>query len=98
VVLSVTDNGIGIPPEYHERIFEVFARLHTEEEFSGTGIGLAIARKAARLMDGEITLESVPGSGCTFSLLLPAATTSVRRTRSARAPAASARATSTSRR
>jgi PAS domain S-box-containing protein len=99
VVLSVADNGIGIPPEYHERIFDVFARLHTEEEYSGTGIGLAIARKAARLMDGEITLESAPGLGSTFSLLLPAATTTpARRTRSPRTRVPSARATSTSRR
>ena len=73
VVLSVADNGIGIPTEYQERIFDVFARLHTEEEYSGTGIGLAIARKAARLMDGEITVASTPGEGSTFSLHLPAA-------------------------
>ena len=72
VVLSVADNGIGIPTEYQERIFDVFARLHTEEEYSGTGIGLAIARKAARLMDGEITVASTPGAGSTFSLHLPA--------------------------
>ncbi|MEW6226178.1 MAG: PAS domain S-box protein [Chloroflexota bacterium] len=73
VALSVTDNGIGIPAEYHERIFDVFARLHTDEEYAGTGIGLAIAHKAARLMDGEVTVESTPGAGSTFSLHLPAA-------------------------
>lgn len=72
VIVSVADNGIGIPPEYHERIFEIFARLHADEEYEGTGIGLAIARKAARLMGGEITLESTPGSGSTFRLHLPA--------------------------
>ena len=72
VVLSVTDNGIGIAPEFHERIFEVFARLHSDEEYAGTGIGLAIARKAARLMDGDIAVESTPGSGSSFSLRLRA--------------------------
>ena len=71
ITLSVTDNGIGIAPEHLERIFEVFARLHSDEEYLGTGIGLAIARKAARLMDGEITVESAVGMGSTFSLYLP---------------------------
>jgi PAS domain S-box-containing protein len=71
VIVSVADNGIGIAPEWHERIFELFARLHTDEEYEGTGIGLAISRKAARLMGGEITLESTPGSGSTFRLHLP---------------------------
>jgi PAS domain S-box-containing protein len=72
VTVSVADNGIGIAPEWHERIFELFARLHTDEEYEGTGIGLAISRKAARLMGGEITLESTPGSGSAFRLHLPA--------------------------
>jgi signal transduction histidine kinase len=71
VTLSVADNGIGIDPDHHERIFEVFTRLHADEEYSGTGIGLAIARKAARLMDGEIRVESTVGVGSTFSLHLP---------------------------
>jgi PAS domain S-box-containing protein len=71
VIVSVADNGIGIAPEWHERIFELFARLHADEEYEGTGIGLAISRKAARLMGGEITLESTPGSGSTFRLHLP---------------------------
>jgi PAS domain S-box-containing protein len=73
VEVSVEDNGIGIAPEHQERVFEVFARLHTEDEIPGTGIGLAIVRKAARLMDGEITLRSVPGEGTTFCLVLPVA-------------------------
>lgn len=73
VILSVTDNGIGIAGDHQERIFDVFVRLHTDEEYAGTGIGLAITRKAARLMDGEITVESTPGSGSTFRLRLPAA-------------------------
>ncbi len=71
VVIDVTDNGIGIDDAHREKIFEVFHRLHTEEEHAGTGIGLAIARKAARLMDGDITVDSTPGSGSTFVLHLP---------------------------
>jgi signal transduction histidine kinase len=73
VTLSVADNGIGIPPEYHERIFEVFTRLHGEDEYPGTGIGLATVRKAARLMGSEVTVASVVGEGSTFSLVLPVA-------------------------
>jgi PAS domain S-box-containing protein len=73
VAVAVADNGIGIPPEYRERIFEVFARLHTDEEYPGTGIGLSIVRKAARLMGSDITVESTEGVGSTFSLDLPAA-------------------------
>jgi PAS domain S-box-containing protein len=72
VTLMVADNGIGIAPEHRERIFEVFARLHGEEEYPGTGIGLSIVRKAARLMGSDVTLESVEGEGTTFRLELPA--------------------------
>jgi PAS domain S-box-containing protein len=73
VTITVADNGIGIAPEYRERIFEVFARLHGEEEYPGTGIGLSIVRKAARLMGSDVTVESTEGEGTTFSLELPAA-------------------------
>jgi len=73
VTLAVADNGIGIPPEHRERIFEVFARLHTDEEYPGTGIGLSIVRKAARLMGSNVIVESTEGAGSTFSLDLPAA-------------------------
>jgi signal transduction histidine kinase len=67
----VADNGIGIDPQYHERIFRVFQRLHSNDEYSGTGIGLAICRKAIQHHGGEITLESRPGCGATFRFTLP---------------------------
>jgi signal transduction histidine kinase len=73
VALEVVDNGLGIAPEFQARIFEPFVRLHTTDEYPGTGIGLATVRKAARLMDSEVTLVSVEGEGSTFSLDLPAA-------------------------
>jgi signal transduction histidine kinase len=69
---SVTDNGIGIDPRHHSRIFNVFQRLHTSEEYEGTGIGLAIVRKAAALMHGSVQIESAVGKGSTFHVVLPA--------------------------
>ncbi|MDP1653845.1 MAG: ATP-binding protein [Rhodocyclaceae bacterium] len=73
VAIRVADNGIGIAPEHREKIFAVFQRLHNEEEYPGTGIGLAIVQKAARLMNGTLAVESAPGRGSTFTLRLPAA-------------------------
>jgi signal transduction histidine kinase len=73
VLLQVADNGIGIAPEYQERIFQMFQRLHSQREYSGTGIGLAIVAKAVRAMGGAISVESSPGHGSTFSVRLPAA-------------------------
>jgi signal transduction histidine kinase len=75
VLIQLADNGIGMPLEYQEKIFQVFHRLHHEHEYPGTGIGLAIVYKAARAMGGEVTVESAPGQGSTFSVRLPAATT-----------------------
>jgi signal transduction histidine kinase len=73
VLITIKDNGIGIAPEYHEKIFQVFQRLHSQDEFPGTGIGLAIVAKAARMMGGEVEVESALGEGCQFTLILPRA-------------------------
>jgi len=69
-VVSVKDNGIGIDPKYQERIFRIFARLHTRQEFAGTGIGLALCRRILDRHGGRIWVESVEGEGATFSFTL----------------------------
>lgn len=71
VELFVRDNGIGIDSRYHEQIFRMLQRLHGQREFEGTGIGLAIVRKAAGKMNGTVRLESQPGEGSTFYVRLP---------------------------
>ncbi len=67
----VRDNGIGIDPRYHDHIFQIFKRLHTEREFEGNGIGLAIVKRAAQNMNGNLRVESAVGKGSTFYLTLP---------------------------
>jgi signal transduction histidine kinase len=71
VRLSVKDNGIGIAPEHQDRIWNVFERLHDRETYTGTGIGLAIVKRAIIRMNGTTGLLSKPGAGSTFWIELP---------------------------
>jgi two-component system, sensor histidine kinase and response regulator len=73
VVACVRDNGIGIAPQYHERIFEPLKRLHTQQEYPGSGIGLAICKRIVAAQGGRIWVESKPGEGSSFYFSLPKA-------------------------
>jgi signal transduction histidine kinase/PAS domain-containing protein len=70
--IEVSDNGVGFDEQYKKRIFQVFQRLHGRSEYPGTGIGLAICEKVATNHGGDITANSIPGQGTTFSVYLPA--------------------------
>ena len=69
--ITVRDNGIGIDPKYHSTIFQSFKRLHTRDEYQGTGLGLAICNRVAERHGGSLRVESVPGQGSIFTVVLP---------------------------
>jgi PAS domain S-box-containing protein len=71
IEIFVRDNGVGIDPRYHKQIFGIFQRLQTSREYDGTGIGLAVVKKAVTELGGEVRVESTPGGGSTFFVELP---------------------------
>jgi light-regulated signal transduction histidine kinase (bacteriophytochrome) len=81
--LTVADNGIGIDPRHHEHVFELFGRLHREDEYEGTGMGLSLVKKVAEARGGSVSVQSAPGEGARFTVALPAAVAGVPAVRAA---------------
>src|SRR5690606_32701972 len=71
VAFAVSDDGPGIPPEYHERIFGLFQPLRPRDEVEGSGMGLAVVKKTVESMGGAVRVESIPGGGTTFYFTWP---------------------------
>ncbi len=69
--ISIADNGIGIPAHLREKAFQIFQRLHTAKEYTGSGIGLAICKKVVESMNGQITIEDNPTGGTIFKMSFP---------------------------
>ena len=69
--ITVSDNGIGFDPKYKEKIFDIFQRLHPKNQYSGTGIGLAICKKIVERHKGRITANATQGNGAVFTIILP---------------------------
>jgi light-regulated signal transduction histidine kinase (bacteriophytochrome) len=72
-IVSVADNGIGIDPKYHQRIFETFQRVHSRSKYEGTGLGLATCKRIVQQYGGRMWVESEPDKGATFRFTLPEA-------------------------
>lgn len=71
-IIAIKDNGIGIDSQFSEKVFEIYRRLHTKDEYEGTGIGLAICKRIVERHNGKIWVESEVGKGSTFNFSLPA--------------------------
>jgi signal transduction histidine kinase len=71
LLLCIADNGLGILPEFHQKIFKMFQRLHHQTDYPGTGIGLAAVKKAAQMMGGDVSVDSELGKGSVFTVKLP---------------------------